>query len=79
MSLSNIKDMLEVPIIGIIPEDDSIKESQVLKNAVIHTHPKSLASKHYILTSKRVLGENIKLEVPKKSGAFSRFFRSLGI
>jgi len=79
MSLSNIKDMLEIPIIGIIPEDNSIKESQVLKNAVIHTHPKSLASKHYIRTSKRILGENIKLEVPKKSSAFSRFFRSLGI
>lgn len=79
MSLSNIKDMLEVPIIGIIPEDDAIKESQVLKNAVIHTHPKSLASRHYIRTSKRILGENIKLEVPKKSGGFSRFFKSLGL
>jgi len=28
MSISNIKEMLEVPILGIIPEEDSIKESQ---------------------------------------------------
>ncbi|MFA5723501.1 MAG: cell division ATPase MinD [Candidatus Pacearchaeota archaeon] len=79
MSLSNIKDMLEVPILGIIPEDDSIKESQVLKNAVIHTHSKSQASKHYMRSSKRILGENLKIEIPSKSGGFSRFLKSLGL
>jgi len=66
MSISNIKDMLEVPILGIIPEDDAIKESQVMKNAVIFTHPKSPASKSYNLTTRRLLGENVKFEVHKK-------------
>jgi len=32
MSIENIKDMLEVPILGIIPEEDSIRESQIIKN-----------------------------------------------
>ena len=35
MSIANIKDMLEIPILGIIPEDLAVKESQVIKNAVI--------------------------------------------
>jgi len=74
MSLSNIKDMLEIPIIGVIPEDDSIKESHVLKNPVIYTHPKSKASKIYLNTSRRLLGHDIPLEIPNR-GFFSLIFR----
>ncbi len=68
MPISNIKDMLEVPILGIIPEDDAIKESHVMKNSVIYTHPKSHAARTYFNTSRRILGEDIKLDpLPKKS------------
>ncbi len=78
MSISNIKDMLEVPILGIIPEDDSIKESHVMKNAVIYTHPKSPAAKNYMLTSRRILGEEVRFE-PPKNGILSKILKTLGI
>jgi len=74
MSISNIIDMLESPILGIIPEDDAVKESQVMKNAVIHTHPKSRVSKIYINTTKRFLGHDIEIEPPKKPGLWVRLF-----
>src|SRR3989344_5365487 len=67
MPISNIRDMLETSILGIIPEDESVKISQVLKNAVIHTHPRSKAARNYIETSKRFLGEDYK-EPPIKKG-----------
>ena len=51
-----IKDMLEVPVLGIVPEDKSIRESQIKKNAVVYTHPKSKAAKSYRRAMKRVLG-----------------------
>jgi septum site-determining protein MinD len=79
MSLSNVRDMLEYPILGIIPEDDAVKESQALKNAVILTHPRSRAAKHYIDTSQRLLGEDIRLESPRKPGLLARFFRGIGL
>jgi len=79
MSIANIKDMLEVPILGIIPEDDAIKESQVMKNSVIHTHPKSNAAKHYMRTSRRILGEDLKFEPIEKETFVSRFLRNLGL
>lgn len=72
MSISNIKDMLEIPILGIIPEDDAVKESQVMKNAVIFTHPKSRAAKTYINTSKRLLGKEIEIEPLYKNGILSK-------
>jgi len=78
MSLSNIKEMLESEILGIIPEDESIKESQVMKNAVIYTHPKSRAAKTYMTTSKRFLGDDIKIEIPVKLGIIRRTLRKLG-
>src|SRR3989344_869965 len=77
MSIANIKDILEVPILGIIPEDEAIRESHFMKNAVVHTHPKSKAAKHYIITSRKILGENISFEPP--SGIFSRLILRLGL
>ena len=78
MSISNIKEMLEVPILGIIPETDDIKESHIMKNAVIHTHPRSGAARTYIDSAKRILGEDIELEIPSKLGVFGRMMRSVG-
>jgi septum site-determining protein MinD len=79
MSIANIKEMLESQILGIIPEDDSVKESHIAKNAVIHTKPRSKAAKNYINTTRRILGEGIALEDPHQIGLFSRFFKSLGM
>ena len=79
MSLPNLKDMLEKPILGIIPESEEVKESQVMKNAVIHTHPKAHVTKTYLTTSKRLLGENIKIEPPIKLGFITRALKRLGL
>jgi len=79
MSIQNIKEMLEVPILGIIPEDIAIKESQVLKNSVIHTHPRSKAAKSYIKTSKRLLGDDVRFDNPDATGILGRILKSIGI
>jgi len=79
MSISNIKDMLEAPILGIIPEDDAVKESQVMKNSVIYTHPRSNATRNYINASRRLLGHDVRLEPPIQLGPLSRLLKSLGL
>ena len=81
MDIPTIKDMLEVPIIGVVPEDESVKESQRMKNAVIHTHPKSKAARAYRNIARRVLGEKepIKKKQEKKQGFFSRLMKKLGL
>jgi septum site-determining protein MinD len=72
MPLSSIKSMLEAPIIGIIPEDDSVKEALNLRDAVVHTHPKSRVSKKYLLIAGKVIGPNDLFE--EKKSIFSRMF-----
>jgi len=79
MSISNIKDMLESPILGIIPEDDSIKESQVMKNSVIYTHPRSRASATYLNASRNILkGTQVNLE-QESLGIFGKFLKKIGL
>jgi len=47
MNPESVKEMLEAPILGMVPEDIAVKKSLSLKDAVVHTHPKSNASRAY--------------------------------
>ena len=42
-----VKEMLELPILGMIPDDIAVSKSLNLKDAVIHVFPKSKASRAY--------------------------------
>lgn len=42
-----VKEMLEVPILGMVPEDLCVQKALNSKDAVVHTHPKSKASRAY--------------------------------
>jgi septum site-determining protein MinD len=47
MNPETVKEMLEIPILGMIPEDLIVQEALNMKNAIIHTHPKSKPSRAY--------------------------------
>jgi septum site-determining protein MinD len=55
MSPETVKDMLETSILGMIPEDMNVKRSLNKKDAVIHTHPKSNASRAYKEIAARIV------------------------
>jgi septum formation inhibitor-activating ATPase MinD len=78
MSIANIKDMLEFPILGIIPEDDAIKESQVMKNSVIYTHPKSKAARTYLNVTRRMLGREEEID-PVRMGFIEFLIKRIGL
>lgn len=61
MPVENIRDMLELPILGVIPEDTNVPISVVMKDALIFTHPKSKASRAYRKLAAHIIGmENYK-------------------
>ena len=74
MSLKSIKEMLEVPILGVVPEDKAIPESLVKKDAVIHTKPNSKAAKAYRDIAAKLLG---KEKIPES--VLDRILSSLGL
>jgi septum site-determining protein MinD len=56
MQPETVKDMLEVPILGMIPQDLSISEALNFKDSVIHTHPKSISARAYKEIAANLLG-----------------------
>jgi septum site-determining protein MinD len=79
MSIPSIREMLEIPIMGIIPEDEAVKQSQILKNVLIKTHPRSKAAKTYLNASRRLIGEEVEFLNSQKLGIFGKLLRSLGV
>lgn len=55
MSPESVKDMLETPVLGMIPEDITVKKALNKKDAVIHTHPHSNASRAYKEIAARIV------------------------
>lgn len=51
-----VKEMLEVPIIGMIPHDLTVNKALNIKNAVVHTHPKSKAARAYKEIAAKIVG-----------------------
>lgn len=75
MPLSSIKSMLEIPIIGVIPEDNAVKEALNRRDAVVHTHPHSRVSKKYYEIAAKILGPSAERQLRENNrGFFSRLF-----
>jgi len=62
VSLKNIETILDKPVIGIIPEDKSVREAMVRKDAVVYTHPKTDASVGYKQLAAAILGRRYEPE-----------------
>ncbi|MFZ1970715.1 MAG: cell division ATPase MinD [Candidatus Nanoarchaeia archaeon] len=74
MQPDTVKEMLEVPILGMVPEDMSIKKSLNLKDAVVHTHPGSKSARAYKEIAARIL--NLEYDSRKDmDNIFTRLFK----
>jgi len=71
MPIKNIKDMLELPILGVIPEDKNMQTALVMKDAIVHTHPKSKAARAYREIAARIIGNG---NYKEKTGFFETWF-----
>jgi septum site-determining protein MinD len=57
LSLGEIKSILEVPIIGAVPEDMAVPKSIAKRIPVVHHKPKSRASLEFQRVAARIVGE----------------------
>lgn len=67
MPLSNIHEMLDLPILGVVPEDRHMQLALTMKDAIVHTHPGSKAARAYKRIAAKLAGVSYK-----ESGLFSR-------
>ncbi len=64
----SVKEILETPILGMILEDNSVRESINLKDAVVHTHPHSKPALAYKEIAAQII--NIKYDSNKDKPSF---------
>ena len=57
MAPDTVKEMLEIPVLGMVPYDLNISESLNMRNAVVNTHPKSNTARAYKEIAARILKE----------------------
>ncbi len=79
MSIENVESLLEKPVIGIIPDDDTIRKAVKMKHPVTYTHPKTHASIGYKKLAANLLGEKYEEDLVKKDGLFSYMLKLLGL
>ena len=79
LSKEDVEAMLETPVIGIIPEDDSMREAVQIKSPVTHSHPNAAASMGYKQLAAEVLGEKYVESVEKDDSMFEHMLKKLGL
>jgi len=72
-----VKDMLEIPILGMVPEDICVQESLGMKDAVVHTHPKSKAARAYKEIAAKLLDIEYDSDIDKET-LWERFKKKWG-
>ncbi len=60
MAVSNIREMLDLPVLGVVPEDRNVLASLRRKDAIIHTYPYSKSSLAYKKIASKIAGINYK-------------------
>jgi len=71
-----VKEMLEIPILGMVPEDMAVKRSMNVKDAVVNAYPGSKSSRAYKEIAAKIM--NIDYDSRKdKESWLDRLFRNL--
>jgi septum site-determining protein MinD len=72
-----VKDMLEIPILGMIPEDIHIQKALNKKDAVVNVFPKSKAARAYKEIASRIIGSEYDSKKDREN-IFERISRAFG-
>lgn len=72
MPIVNVRDMLELPIIGIIPEDSTNHQAALVKkDALVHIYPRSKSARAYKQIAAKLIGNT---SYKGERGFFSKLF-----
>jgi len=77
MQPDSVKEMLEAPILGMIPEDILVQKSLSMKDAVVHTYPKSKAARAYKEIAAKILDVDYDSDQDREK-VFEIIMRKLG-
>lgn len=80
-AVEDVEKELGVPVIAVIPHDHKVRSALKNKHPVVHSHPRSKASKKFIELASLLIGPSYaeKLEKEKERGMLGYLRKSLGL
>ncbi len=79
LSIKNIEELLEKPVIGIIPEDKNIKRALKLKHPVMYSYPESQSSLAYKKLAASLIGKQYVASITEEDDLFDYLLKRLGL
>jgi len=76
MGPDSVKEMLEMPILGMVPFDMDVSRALNMKNAVVNTHPKSKSARAYKEIAARIINEKYDSEKDREK-LLERFLKKM--
>jgi septum site-determining protein MinD len=75
LNISDVLEILSLPLLGIIPESEEVLRSSNLGTPVVLNNPESAAARAYLEAARRLMGEELNVTVPSgKRGLFNKLF-----
>jgi septum site-determining protein MinD len=75
LNISDVLEILSLPLLGIIPESEEVLRSSNLGTPVVLNNPGSAAARAYLEAARRLMGEELNVTVPSgKRGLFNKLF-----
>ncbi|MDD5181759.1 MAG: cell division ATPase MinD [Candidatus Nanoarchaeia archaeon] len=68
MTKKNVEEFIELPVIGMIPEDDNVKRSIAYKKPLVYAYPKSPAARAIKRLAASIIGEDYRMLEPETFG-----------
>jgi len=80
MTVESIQSILEVPVIGVIPEHGHVKESVRLKQPVVYSHPTSPVTDSFKMLAAQLIGEKYEMpQLEKDEGAMNALLKKFNM
>lgn len=81
LDVDTVENILEYPVLGVIPEDKKVREALNAKVPLVHAHADAPASKQFKRVAAKLLGEHYErqLEEKEEESFFSYVLRRLGL
>jgi len=76
LSIEDVLDILSLPLVGIVPESQSVLQASNLGSPITLAEPDSGPAKAYLDAARRLKGEKVPMTIPStKKGLFGGLFR----
>jgi cell division ATPase MinD len=79
LGVRNVEVMLDLPVVSVIPRDDAVIESMLIRHPVVYAYPDSKPSIAYKELASLIIGQKYEANLNSKDTSFENFLKKKGL